>query len=257
VETIMTEHTSPSSDDDALSALIDGALPSGEADALRARIARDPKLAARLAAMERANRAVRDAYSDVVDEPLPERVLELLRAAQASERDVVDLAARRQRRALPAWLPLAAAASVALAIGLGLGLTLSQAPDTPGGLLATTGPVAQGSALHELLESTPSGAPREVDGATAEVRFTFRAQGREWCRELAVSSGASRNAAVACRRDGAWHVDLVGVEAAGGEVYRPAAGDAPLREAVDALIDGEPLERDAERALVERGWTRD
>jgi negative regulator of sigma E activity len=255
VEIVMTEPKSPTSDDDALSALIDGALPSGEADALRARIARDPTLAARLAAMERANSAVRDAYRGVVDEPLPERVVELLRAPQASERD--DLAARRRRRALPAWLPLAAAASVALAIGLGLGLTSSQAPDTPGGLLATTGPVARGSMLHELLESTPSGAPREVDGATAEARYTFRTQGGEWCRELAVSSGASRNAAVACRRDGAWSVDLVGVEAAGGEVYRPAGGDTPLREAVDALIDGEPLERDAERALFARGWARD
>jgi hypothetical protein len=253
----MTEHKSASSDDDALSALMDGALPSDEAEALRARVAREPALAARLAAMERANRAVHDAYRDVVDEPLPQRVLELLRAPQASERDVVDLAARRQRRAFPAWLPLAAAASVALAIGLGLGLTLSRVPDTPGGLLATTGPVARGSMLHELLESTPSGAPREVDGATAEARYTFRTQGGEWCREIAVSSGASRNAAVACRRDGAWRVDLVGVEAAGGEVYRPAGGDTPLREAVDALIDGEPLERDAERALVGGGWARD
>jgi hypothetical protein len=72
-----------------------------------------------------------------------------------------------------------------------------------------------------------------------------------------VSSGAARNAAVACRRDGGWRVDLVGVEAAGGEVYRPAGGDSPLREAVDALIDGEPLEPVAERALVERGWAND
>ena len=253
----MAEHPSVSSDDEALSALIDGALPSGEAAALRARMLREPALAARFAAMERANRAVGDAYRDVVDEPLPPRVLELLRAPQAREGNVVDLAARRQRRALPAWLPHAAAAGVALAIGLGLGLALSERSDGPGGLLAATGPVAQRSPLHELLESAPSGEPREFDGATAEARYTFRTQGGEWCRELAVSSGAARNAAVACRRDGGWRVDLVGVEAAGGEVYRPAGGDAPLREAVDALIDGEPLEPDAERALVERGWAND
>jgi len=124
-------------------------------------------------------------------------------------------------------------------------------------LVAATGPVAPGSSLHALLESAPSGEAREVDGATAAARFTFRTQGGDWCRELAVSSGTSRNAAIACRRDGGWRVDLVGVEAAGGEVYRPAGGDEPLREAVDALIDGEPIERDAERALVARGWARD
>jgi anti-sigma factor RsiW len=55
----MTEPTSR--DDDALSALIDGALPSEEEAALRARLEREPALAARLAAMERANRAVHDA----------------------------------------------------------------------------------------------------------------------------------------------------------------------------------------------------
>jgi len=249
----MIEPTNP--DDDALSALIDGVLPSDEAAELRARLDRDPALAARLAAMERANRAVRDAYRGVVDEPLPERVLDLLRAPQARA-NVVDLDARRARRALPAWLPQAAAAGVALAIGLGLGFGLGHRSERSpsAGLLASTGPVAAGSALHELLESVPSGEARELDGATAEARFTFRTQGGDWCRELAVSSGAARNAAVACRRDGGWRVDLVGVEAAAGEVYRPAGGDAPVREAVDALIDGEPLERDAERALVERGW---
>jgi hypothetical protein len=251
----MTDNMVPSSDDDALSALIDRALPSAEADALRARIAREPKLAARLAAMERADRAVRDAYHGVVDEPLPEHVLELLRRPQAHA-DVLELGARRRRRAIPAWLPQAAAAGVALAIGLGLGFGLGQrSSDAPavGGLVAT-GPVAPGSALELLLESVPSGEPHELDGATAEARFTFRAQGGDWCRELAVSSGTSRNGAVACRRGGAWRIDLVGVEAAGGEVYRPAGGDTPLREAVDALIDGEPLEPDAERALVARGW---
>src|SRR5688572_26604292 len=96
MEIVMTEHATR--DDDALSALIDGALPSDEADALRARIAREPKLAARLAAMARANRAVRDAYRDVVDEPLPQRVLELLRRPQTHAADVVDLDARRRRR---------------------------------------------------------------------------------------------------------------------------------------------------------------
>lgn len=253
----MTEPTSR--DDDALSALMDGALPSDEAAVLRARLEREPALAARFASMERANRAVRDAYRDVVDEPLPERVLDLLRGPETRAANVVDLDARRTRRALPAWLPQAAAAGVALAIGLGLGFGLGQRSEQlePAGLLASTGPVGPGSALHELLESVPSGEARSLDGATAETRFTFRTQSGDWCRELAVTSGAARNAAVACRRDGGWRVDLVGVEAAAGEVYRPAAGDAPVREAVDALIDGQPLEPDAERALLERGWAND
>ena len=70
----------PRGDDEALSALLDGSLPAEEAAALEKRLEREPQLAARFEAMQRADRAVRDAYRDVVDEPLPERVLDLLLA---------------------------------------------------------------------------------------------------------------------------------------------------------------------------------
>jgi anti-sigma factor RsiW len=149
----MTEPTSR--DDDALSALIDGVLPSDEAAALRARL-EQAALAARLAAMERANRAVRDAYRDVVDEPLPERVLDLLRAPRPRR-------ARRRPRGSPT--------PPRMPRGCASGRRRSRARDraqarlrsrpargqTPAaGLLASTGPVAPTSALR-LLESAPSG----------------------------------------------------------------------------------------------------
>ena len=71
---------------------------------------------------------------------------------------------------LPAWVPQAAAAGVALAIGLGLGFGLGQrSGDTPGGLLAATGLVAQGSPLHALLESARTGQAHDCD-----VRFGLR-----------------------------------------------------------------------------------
>lgn len=247
----------PHDDDEALSALIDGTLPSEAAAALNERLAREPGLAARLAAMERANRAVRAAYRGVVDEPLPDRVLDLLRAPRDGR--IVDLRARR-RRASPAWFPHALAAGIALAVGLGLGFGLSQRGGESGSaaLLAGAGAVPPASPLHELLESAPSGVARPVDGAaTAEARFTFRAQDGDWCRELAVTTESASHAALACRRGGAWRVELVGVAAAGGELYRPAGAESPFQEAVDALIDGEPLEPGAERALLANGWSSD
>lgn len=256
----MTEQTNASREDEALSALIDGTLPRDEAAALRERMTREPALAARFSAMDSANRAVRDAYRDVVDEPLPERVLELLRAPRARDVNVVALDARKRRRALPVWLPHAAAAGISLAIGLGLGFGVGQrAGDLPTDLLTATGAVAPSSPLHELLESVPSGELRALGAAaTAEARLTFRARDGDWCRELTVSAADASHAALACRRVGGWHVELIAPAAAGGELYRPAgSGDAPFEEAVDALIDGEPLEADAERALVARGWASD
>lgn len=249
----MSDHDSR--DDEALSALIDQSLPSEAAAELRARLEREPKLAARYEAMERANRAVREAYRGVVDEPLPERVLDLLRVPHAGDDRIVDLRARR--RASPAWFPHALAAGIALAVGVGLGMAVSQraGDDGPTRLLAATGTVPPGSPLHELLESAPSGAARLLDGAaTAEARLTFKAEGGDWCREITVSTDAASNAALACRRAGAWRVELVGVAPAGGALYRPAAAGSPFQEAVDTLIDGEPLEPDAERALLASGW---
>jgi hypothetical protein len=250
----MTEHTSFSNDDEALSALIDGTLAREEAAALHGRLEREPELAARLAAMERANRAVREAYRRVVDEPLPQRTLDLLRAPARGD-NVVALA---PRRALPAWFPHALAAGIALAVGLGLGFGVGQRASEPAALFAASGSVEAGSPLYELLESVPSGAPRALDStSTAEARLTFRTIDGDWCRELAVSSTAANNSALACRRGGEWRIELLGVAPAGGELYRPAGAEAPFQEAVDALIDGEALEPAAERALLEGGWPRD
>jgi hypothetical protein len=256
----MTEHTSFSTDDDALSALIDGTLPPDEDAALRARLEREPALAARLAAMELANRAVRDAYRGVVDEPLPQSVLELLRAPQAHAGKVVAFEAHKRRRALSAWFPQAAAAGIALAVGLSLGFGFGQrSSDLPAAsALVATGAVPSGSPLHELLESVPSGERRRLDAAaTAEARLTFRAVDGDWCRELMATSAQQASVGLACRRDAGWRLELVGIAAAGGELYRPAGADAPFQEAVDALIDGEPLEADAERALLANGWQGD
>jgi negative regulator of sigma E activity len=256
MEAAMTEETRPSSDDEALSGLIDGTLPSDEMAALRSRLKREPALAARLASMEHATNAVRDAYRGVIDEPLPERTLALLRARTQSER-VVTLPTRR--RAAAAWFPQALAAGIALAVGLGVGLGLGQrSGETESSSFAATGAVAPGSRLHALLESVPSGEPRALDGAlTAEARLTFRTLDGDWCRELAVTSATIGSAALACRRDGDWRVELLGIAAASGELYRPAGAGAPFERAIDALIDGEALEPDAEHALLEGGWRRD
>ncbi|HEY8554513.1 MAG TPA: hypothetical protein VIL43_08245 [Burkholderiales bacterium] len=245
----------PRDDDEALSALIDGSLPAEQAAALEARLEREPQLAARFEAMRRADRAVRDAYRAVVEEPLPERVLDLLRERRGGADDRVAALERRPRRSPPAWWPHALAAGIALAVGIGLGFGLGRRAGEPPTLLAAPAPVPAGSALYELLESAPSGIPTPIDGAaTAEVRFTFKAQDGDWCRELSVTAPAATNAAVACRRAGVWRVELVGAAAVAGETYRPADAESPFREAVDALIEGEPLEPGAERELLANGW---
>ena len=267
-------------DDAALSALLDDALPDDEAARLRERLAREPQLTARLAALEEANAAVRDAYSGVVDEPLPERVLELLAPAERSD-DVVALRGRRRRTpfALPPTArdggspangarnlrPMALAASIALAVGLGLGALAASKwiASDPATALVAAGTVAPGTALHDLLETAPSAAPRALGGygVAGAPLFTFAAVDGGYCRQIELTDSRTATTAVACRRDGDWRVELAAFapRTPGPDgVYRPAArAPTAVDAAVDALIDGDPLSVEAESALLARGWSSD
>jgi hypothetical protein len=244
-------------DDELLSALLDGVLSPEEAAQLEHRLEREPKLLARFEALERANTKVRDAYAGVVDEPLPQKLVDLL----ATEKDnVVPLAARQPRERRSFVSPTALAASIALAIGVGLGIALApgrQAPDAIE-LAAAGGAVAPGTALFELLEGVPSAESRELSaGVTAVPVVTFGTADGGYCREVDVASTAGTTQMLACRRDGAWrlaHTSYVASATTDG-VFRPASGASPaIDAAIEELIDGAPLDAAAERELLGRGW---
>ena len=93
-EAVMTDADSPATDDEALSALLDGALPATEA-ALRPRLEREPALAR---ASQRWNMRTRRSrpYRDVVDEPLPSACSSCSRASGGPRRQ------RRRSRRPPA-----------------------------------------------------------------------------------------------------------------------------------------------------------
>jgi hypothetical protein len=247
-------------DDEALSALLDGALPAAQEQRLRERLALEPALRARLAELQGANAAVRNAYCGFANEPLPPRVLELLGSAGLDSRtgggDVVALRTPRARPVF-SW-PLAAAASVALTIGVLVGtlIGLRPASESIEGLVAVASPVGAQTQLHRVLESLASGETATLGtGVAATPRLTFATTDGRHCREVDLTSGDRTAATLACRSGSAWQVEAVTFATRPGTgVYRPAAGSAVLDAAVDALIEGEPLTADAERTLIARGW---
>ena len=246
-------------DAEALSALMDGALSDEEARSLRERLARDPALAARLAAFEQAEESVRDSYAGIVDEPLPAAVLDLLESDDHAD-NIVPLRTRLQLRI--AWIPSAIAAGIALAVGLTIGVSLDT---STGGLedldFAGGGAIAPASVFHEVLESVPSGESRRLGTELAATpRFTFKALDGGYCRQVGFSSAGRQAETLACRQQGVWHVEVAvfaaeGPPPAAGEVYRPASrAAAPLDAAVDALIDGSLLGAELESRVMESGW---
>jgi hypothetical protein len=285
------DETSPA-DEEALSALLDGALFPDEAERMRERLSREPALQRRFEAMQKADAAVRDAYRGIVNEPLPERVLQLLQPASdgtesardrtgasasgvaepvgdgaAGDTNVVGFTPRGKPSwptAKPAWftLPTALAAGVALVAGGALSfLMLSQVrPDGTSALVAGAGIVERGAALYETLQTGTSGTTREIGAqATATPRLTFVDAAGDYCRQVDVASAAGTTYALACRRAGDWRLELASFtaqRAPSNGLYRPAAGETPeaIDAAIDAMIDGAPLSRAEEQQLVSRGW---
>ncbi len=277
----MSDQERTTRDDEALSALLDGELPEDEAERLRQRLAREPALAARLEALEHADARVRGAYEGLVDEPVPQSVLDLLQPADGAEpsrhgdaavahpepeagtrtADVVELRprAREPRR----WfsVPAAAAAGIALVVGVLVGSLMGPGDSAPrtSTLVAGAGVVEPGTPLHDALQSAPSAETRELGAdLSATPALTFRAQNGDYCRQVDLTSAAGRTETLACRRAGRWRVEVASfvpqpAEADGG-VYRPAAGDSPVRAAVDSMIEGAPLDADTEQSLIASGW---
>lgn len=246
-------------DDVLLSALLDGELSAEEAARLEQRIAREPTLRARLDALERTDKAVRDRFAGVVDEPLPQSLRELLGADEAPAGNVVPLV--QPVRAPSFALPMALAASVTLAIGVALGIVLApgrQAGDTA--FVADGGIIPPGSALFEVLESVPSAESSGLPGElTAMPVLTFATGNGAFCRELDLSSARGATQMLACRRDGEWRLQLASYSAGATTdgVYRPASGPSPaLDAAISELIDGAPLGAADERELIARGWAQ-
>ncbi|HEX7063414.1 MAG TPA: hypothetical protein VF200_15685 [Woeseiaceae bacterium] len=247
-------------DDELLSAYLDGELASAEADELERRLALEPSLAGRLEAMRGMDRATAAVFRAIDERPMPKRVLQLLGEQAEDETppgsNVVPLGRGRGPREL--YRPMALAASIALAAGLWLGRLLPG--ETPGGDYPSR--ITEDSPLYTAFERTASGAALELDGGRyAEPVLTFLSGTGAWCRQLRISGGAAPVDTLACRRDGAWHVELVtfGPAAAGpaeGSYGQASAGAAPaMRAALDALRGGEPpLGAAEEQAVIGGGW---
>jgi len=242
----MIERGSEPDDDQALSALLDGALSIEGAAALRRRLAHDPQLARRLTELQGVDANLRRAYDGIAKEPLPARVLDLLPAERPSR----------------ATLPWALAAGLGLAAGILLTLLVLSRAHAPGppGLLLERGEVERGSALEAALETDPSGRSRALGKTwSATPRLTFRSVDGAPCRVADLRGERGSMEALTCRRDGGWKVALVGPLAAAGSssgAYRPASGEgtSAIDAAVAALASGEPLDRDREAAWLSAGW---
>ena len=241
--------------DEMLMAYADGELDLVASAEIEAAMAADPAIA-RLVEQHRAMRSrVQSAYSGVLDEPVPVQLSALIAPPVAAP--VVDLAARRaarpavqpaemaKRSPLPQWSAIAAAVT----LGLFVGVFALRGPESPYAE-SEAGLVARG----ELAWALTGQLAGSVGTGTVRVGISFRDRSGTLCRTFRMQHEAPV-AGLACRAGEDWQLQVLAAAAPEeGELRGAAAMPMAVLQAVDAAIDGEPLDAEAEAAARDADW---
>ena len=222
--------------DETLMAYADGELDTSARAAVEAAMRADPEIARRVAEYREQRDKLRAAYEPELAEPVPDRLLAVLRDRRPPARSTVT------RWRYPASL----AASLVVAIGLAV-----FAWQRPALILERGGSLVAGGELARSLTDSLSGDPAAGD---VRIGLSFLAKSGEYCRTFTFRDSAG----LACRRGDRWLIqDLAHLGEAGtsGD-YRTASSMLPaaILSAMQGQIVGDPLDRAGEESARGAGW---
>lgn len=251
---------------ETLTAYVDNELDDTQRREVAEAVLRDSALRATVDRLRASRVLLSQAFSGVIDAPVPERLLQTLALpggdAYTPPHDtpysdnVVALHAPPQTRRQ--WMPLALAASVSLCVGLLVGFMVKDAPQ-PSSANATA------NLLQEVLETRPSGYSfTAADGQTTITSLSsFRTQDGRICREFEQRGNGLQSTGIACRNDEGpiWQTQIqittspTFTDAHTGTGYSPASGAVdPLEGAFERLGAGPALDASEEAQLLGNQW---
>lgn len=240
--------------DESLMAYADGELDAETARRVETALRTDPDLADRLAIFTGTRDILARAASERPLDPVPEALMERLRATLDSAKDpsatatVTDLTKVRASRG--GWHPAALAASLALAVGLAGGYYAARiaAPDAAALQVALLRAEGLEPALSQLL----SGEERQLPAGLLRVIVSFRDDRDALCREYELDvTGGKTLLAVTCREGVAWETRLaIAAEAGDDTGYAPAASLDTLEGYLMAIGAGPALGLEEEAELL-------
>lgn len=236
--------------DELLMAYADGELDAALRADIEAAMAADPAVARAVERHRALAARVRGSYQGVMQEPVPEKLAALVTAAAPAP--VATLAQYRTERppaaatpAVPQWFALAAS----LVLGLLVGLFVTREPAAPWAE-SGAGLVAKND-LDRALSTQLAG---EDDVRDVRVGISFRNREGAYCRAFHLQQQAPL-AGLACRAGSEWRLQVLAAAARQqGELAPASAMPMAVLQAIDAAIDGEPLDAAAEAAARDAGW---
>lgn len=238
--------------DEQLTGFLDGELPPEDMARIKKAVENDIELQIRQEEFLRADVLWQDAVSATQTGDVPQAVLDMLK-----EDDVTPV---NDNDNLRRWrLPVAA--SLAFAIGLTVPSFLnSEGTGFDGTVLA--GQIQQGNPVYAMLEGTPSAQSVKLGGneaVTAKPVLTFATSDGSYCREFIISTMSSATRNVACRSDKSWDVLMTSrTRPISESEYQTVSAetDQAIDSLIDNIIDGIPLEKHAEKSLLDTSWKK-
>lgn len=249
--------------EEMIMAYADGELDAEGRAEVEVAMVSDAEIGRQVEAHRKLRASFAGAFGAVLEEPVPERLAAVARrspSAPLSPGVIVELAKFRAKpqappaRALPRWAPLGAIAATVV-VGVMIGRAWLAAPAPPlalgaDGQMAARGALA--SALNDQLASS-----RADSGKSVMIGVSFKSNAGQYCRTFQVNQGAGL-AGVACRQAQGWAVPVAMASPARVQTngYRTAASEtpAPVLDAVQGMIAGDPLDAKAEAAAKAAGW---
>ena len=241
--------------DEVLMAYADDELDARTRAAVEAAMASDPELARRIAQHKALRSRVHSAFNRVLDEPVPARLLQVVRSDPpgAGKNNVVSLRRRRvQRWTWPQWTAVAAS----LIVGVIAARLVFVRSGGPSPIVMRGGRVLAGGVLADALSDQLAADQTAAD--PVRIGVSFRSKSGDYCRTFALAPPTDL-AGLACRVTDGWRVRVLAREespVAGTSTYRQAASSMPppVIAGVSNLIAGEPLDARAEAAARGRHW---
>ena len=251
--------------DEQVMAYVDGELDAQTRNEVERAMESDPEVARRVARQRALRNKLRAAFDNVLNEPVPDRLVSAARnapAASASEhRNVADLEEVRDRKAgvgqaarrwsWPEWSAIAAS----LVLGAFIAQLLWHSPE----LMPFTeknGRLVAQATLAEALTNQLAGT--QSPATATRIGVSFRSKSGDYCRTFVTREGGGL-AGVACHQDDDWSLQAlsrVDATSAGAGTYSQAGSSLPaaVLQTVEEQIAGEPLDAAAEAAAQRSGW---
>jgi negative regulator of sigma E activity len=243
-------------DDETLGAYVDGELDQITVAEIEAAATTDAVLAARIDKARRLKALLGGAFASVTAEPTSERFMRVVAGEPSpTSAEIIRFQGKPQTK-VKATKPQPAK-PVSRQAGSGAGLWTMAACLAAGVILGVIAPwktpsettLSPNRAVTVALNRQASGP----SAGSVRIGLSFKAKDGAYCRTF--QAGAT--AGLACREGQAWAVRAAAPAAVVADTaYRTASSETPpaVLDAVDAMIQGAPLDAQAEAKARKAGW---